>query len=292
MFRSSYRPNEAAAAGQMSKDASVDSEKGDKQATARAEKKARGFFWCFSCCSFLYCFSHCRGSRKKKIVMLLGPPGSGKGTVGPRIQGALGIPVLSTGDILRQAVAAGTPVGLEAGALMAAGQLVPDEVVVQIIQDRTRKRDCASGFILDGFPRTLTQAEALDRILAKAGEAVTCVLALEVPNKMLEERITGRWVHKESGRSYHVKNFPPKSLPNGKNPTTKNMLDDETGEPLMQRPDDTKAALKDRLKNYHKLTTPIVGHYNTKGIVFKVNAQEAGLCWEECARVLNVREAL
>ena len=154
--------------------------------------------------------------------------------------------------------------------------------------------DCKTGFILDGFPRTLEQAKKLDKMLAKTGDSVNLVMALELPDSVLEERICGRWIHKKSGASYHVMFKPPASMEkdaDGK-PIPESMKDDATGEPLMQRPDDTKAALKDRLKNYHKLTTPIVGHYNTKGIVFKVNAQEAGLCWEECARVLNVREAL
>ena len=199
-------------------------------------------------------------------------PGAGKGSQAPRIVEALGIPQLSTGDMLRAAVAAGTAVGVEAKGVMAAGGLVSDELVVSIIEDRVKAADCASGFILDGFPRTIEQAKKLDEMLAKVKDKVTSVVALEVPDSVLEERICGRWVHKASGRSYHIKFNPPKSLPPDAPPTPATMLDDETNEELMQRADDTAAALASRLATYHAETVPILKHYEPSGIVTRVDA--------------------
>ena len=173
----------------------------------------------------------------KKIMILFGPPGSGKGSQAPNIVKALGIPQLSTGDMLRAAVAAGTEIGKKAQGVMQSGGLVSDDLVVSIIAERIQAADCASGFILDGFPRTVEQTKMLDEMLAKDGESVTYVVALQVPDEVLTERICGRWVHKASGRSYHIKFAPPKSLGGGE-PSTETMLDDETGEPLMQRADD------------------------------------------------------
>ena len=180
---------------------------------------------------------------KKKIMILFGPPGAGKGTAAPVIVDALKIPQLSTGDMLRAAVAAGTDVGKEADSVMKEGKLVSDELVVRVITERIAADDCKPGFILDGFPRTVPQAQMLDDMLTKAGEGVTNILSLEVPDAVLEERICGRWMHKASGRSYHVKFKPPKSLKEGEAPTAENMLDDETNEPLYQRKDDTADAL-------------------------------------------------
>ena len=221
--------------------------------------------------------------------MLFGPPAAGKGTHGPRIEEAFGLPTLSTGDMLRQAVADETPVGLQAKEVMAAGKLVSDEIVINIVKDRTSKEDCSDGFILDGFPRTVEQAKALDAILAATGEKVTCVLALEVPDDVLESRITGRWVHKASGRSYHTQNNPPKSLPKGAEPTAANMLDDETGQPLMQRADDTKEALKDRLQAYHSQTVPILAHYAPTGVVVRADANRPmDAVWKTIASSLGI----
>jgi adenylate kinase len=163
--------------------------------------------------------------------------------------------------MLRAAVAAGTPVGLQAKAAMDAGALVTDDIVCGIIADRIAQKDCEDGFILDGFPRTVEQAKKLDEVLAKNGEAVSKVIELRVPDSVLEERICGRWVHKSSGRSYHAKFNPPKSLKKGKLPKPKHMKDDVTGEPLTQRSDDTSAALVARLKAYHAQTVPVLEHY-------------------------------
>ena len=225
----------------------------------------------------------------RSILILFGPPGAGKGTHAPKIVSELSIPQLSTGDMLRAAVAAGTEVGKQAKAIMDTGGLVTDEIVIGIIRDEIAKESCKSGFILDGFPRTVAQAKALDAMLAaEPYEEVNCVLALEVPDAVLTERICGRWIHKASGRSYHVKFAPPKSLAAGAVPSSDNMLDDETGEPLIQRGDDTEEALTKRLSSYHSETVPILEHYKPKGIVNLVNADQAmENVWAEVQAGLN-----
>lgn len=212
----------------------------------------------------------------RNIMILFGPPGAGKGTHGPKVENLLGIPQLSTGDMLRAAVAAQTEVGKKAQAVMKAGGLVSDEIVVGIIRDRIKEEDCRLGFILDGFPRTVVQAKALDKMLAQEGACVSKVVELQVPDEVLEERICGRWIHKKSGRSYHVKYAPPKSMRTSADgsPVAESMKDDETGEPLMQRPDDTASALVKRLKGYHNETVPILKHYEPNGVVETVNANQ------------------
>jgi len=206
------------------------------------------------------------------VMILFGPPGAGKGSQAPKIVDKLAIPQLSTGDMLRAAVAAGSDVGKQAKDVMASGGLVSDELVVSIIRERIKDTDCEGGFILDGFPRTVEQAKMLDGMLAGSDDKVSLVLALEVPDEVLTERICGRWVHKASGRSYHVKFAKPKSLTDGVAPTVETMLDDETGEPLMQRADDTEEALTKRLQGYHEQTVPILAHYEPAGVVSRVDA--------------------
>jgi len=206
----------------------------------------------------------------RTIVMIFGPPGAGKGSQAPQIVELLGVPQLSTGDMLRAAVAAGTEIGKKADELMKAGKLVDDETMMLVIKERIKEADCAKGFLLDGFPRTVPQAEALDALLKETGEKVSYVVQLKVPDEVLEERICGRWIHKPSGRSYHVKFAPPKSLGNGK-PNKKNMKDDETGEDLIQRGDDTAEALKKRLTEYHNQTVPILEHYKPMGIISEID---------------------
>lgn len=212
----------------------------------------------------------------RNVMILFGPPGAGKGTHGPNIENLLNIPQLSTGDMLRAAVANQTEVGKQAEAVMKAGGLVSDDIVIRIIKDRIKEPDCKTGFILDGFPRTLAQAKALDAMLAEEGAVVSKVVELQVPDSVLEERICGRWIHKKSGRSYHVKYAPPKSMkvgPDG-HPIVESMKDDETGEPLMQRKDDTAKALVKRLQGYHNETVPILKHYKPTGVVRTVNANQ------------------
>jgi len=227
-------------------------------------------------------------SASRTIIVLFGPPGSGKGTHAPKIVARVGIPQLSTGDMLRAAVAAGTPVGLEAKGVMESGGLVSDDLVVNIIKDRTKEPDCARGFILDGFPRTVVQAQKLDAELAKAGEKVSLVVELNVPDEVLTERICGRWIHKASGRSYHVKFNKPSSLKEGLEPGAETMLDDITQEPLMQRADDTEEALKKRLEGYHGDTVPILAHYQPGGIVKKANGnQNSDDVWKEIEDIIQ-----
>lgn len=185
----------------------------------------------------------------RNIMIITGPPGAGKGSQAPKIVDALNIPQLSTGDMLRAAVANQTEVGKMAEAKMKAGELVSDEIVVGIIEDRIKEMDCGWGFMLDGFPRTTVQAQCLDKILSKSNEKVNSVVAIEVPDAKLEARVCGRWIHKKSGRSYHATYEPakPKSLKPGMKADASNMIDDVTGEPLIQRPDDSPTALYTRL---------------------------------------------
>ena len=223
----------------------------------------------------------------RDVMILFGPPGAGKGSQAPKIVETMGIPQLSTGDMLRAAVAAGTEMGVKAESVMESGGLVTDDIVVAIISDRIRERDCRRGFILDGFPRTVEQAKMLDEMLAEKNERVKHVVALNVPDDVLTERICGRWIHKASGRSYHVKFARPRSLADGAEPSEETMLDDETGEPLMQRADDTATALMKRLEGYHKMTVPILEHYEPAGVVEPVNGNQAiDAIWTDVEKVL------
>jgi len=212
----------------------------------------------------------------RNIMILTGPPGAGKGSQAPKIVEKLNIPQLSTGDMLRAAVANQTEIGKKAQAKMKAGELVSDDIVVGIIKDRIAEMDCGWGFILDGFPRTIAQTKALDELLASQGEKVNSVVAIAVPDEFLAKRICGRWIHKNSGRSYHTTYPPamPKSLKPGMEPSKETMLDDVTGEALMQRPDDTAEALKKRLTEYHAQTVPILNHYGPKNIVSVIDGSK------------------
>jgi len=192
-------------------------------------------------------------NKPEKRLILVGPPGSGKGTQSPKIKNEHCLCHLATGDMLRAAVAAKTQLGMEAKAAMESGALVTDDLVVGIIADAVKSPECRNGFILDGFPRTIVQAAKLDEMLAKTGNKIDKVLNFEVPDEILVERVTGRWIHATSGRSYHTKFAPPKVA--GK--------DDVTGEPLMQRKDDNAETLKTRMQAYHAQTRPVLAHYQT-----------------------------
>jgi len=201
----------------------------------------------------------------KKNIVLIGPPGSGKGTQGPIIKEKYDLCHLATGDLLRLAVQAGTEMGKKADAVMKAGGLVSDDIVVGIIQDNIKAPECKNGFILDGFPRTTGQAEKLDEMLvSQSAGKIGHVLEFKVPDEVLVERICGRLIHLASGRSYHVKFAPPKV--EGK--------DDITGEPLMKRKDDNEEALKKRLDAFHKQTKPVVDYYAKQGLYTPINANQ------------------
>lgn len=180
-------------------------------------------------------------------VILLGSPGSGKGTQAQFIVDRFGIPQISTGDMLRAAVRAGTPLGLEAKKVMDAGQLVSDDIILGLIQERIVQDDCRNGFLLDGFPRTIAQADGL----AAMGIVIDHVVEIQVDDEEIVKRMSGRRVHPASGRSYHVLFNPPKV----------EGLDDETGEPLIQRDDDKEETVRKRLEVYHQQTEALVGYY-------------------------------
>ncbi len=181
-------------------------------------------------------------------IILLGAPGAGKGTQATFIKEKFNIPQISTGDMLRAAVKAGTPLGLEAKKFMDAGGLVPDEVIIGLVKERIKDADCQSGFLFDGFPRTIPQAAAMK----DAGVDIDYVVEIDVPDEEIIKRLSGRRVHPASGRVYHVAFNPPKVV--GK--------DDVTGEDLVQRDDDREEVIKKRLEVYHDQTEQLVGYYS------------------------------
>ncbi|HEY0563900.1 MAG TPA: adenylate kinase [Methylophilus sp.] len=181
-------------------------------------------------------------------LILLGAPGAGKGTQATFIKEKFNIPQISTGDMLRAAVKAGTQLGLEAKKFMDAGGLVPDEVIIGLVKERIKDADCQAGFLFDGFPRTIPQAEAMKQ----AGVEIDYVVEIDVPDEAIVERMSGRRSHPASGRTYHVKFNPPKVT--GK--------DDITGEDLVQRDDDKEEVVKNRLNVYHAQTKQLVGYYS------------------------------
>ncbi|MCE2745850.1 MAG: adenylate kinase [Burkholderiales bacterium] len=180
-------------------------------------------------------------------LILLGAPGAGKGTQATFIKEKFGIPQISTGDMLRAAVKAGTPLGIEAKKVMDSGGLVSDDIIINLVKERLKESDCANGYLFDGFPRTIPQAEAMKQ----AGVKIDFVLEIDVPHDAIIDRMSGRRTHPASGRTYHVKFNPPK----------KEGIDDLTGEPLVQRDDDKEETVKKRLDVYEKQTRPLVDYY-------------------------------
>jgi len=193
----------------------------------------------------------------QRNVILLGAPGAGKGTQAERVVAGYALPHISTGEMLRAAVAAGTEMGLAAQKVMGAGALVPDDVVIGIVRDRLAQADAQKGFVLDGFPRTIAQAERLDAMLAAGGRAVTHVILIDVPEDELVERLAGRRMCKGCGKGYHVVFDPPQ----------KEGLCDVCGAGLYQRSDDNEATVRNRLKVYRAQTEPLVGYYEGRGVL-------------------------
>lgn len=183
-------------------------------------------------------------------IVLLGPPGAGKGTQAKAICTAFGIPQISTGDMLRAAISGGTELGKRVRAVMDRGDLVSDAIIIQLVEERIGQADCANGFLFDGFPRTIAQAQALE----DAAVAMDAVVEIQVPDEEVVRRMSGRRVHPGSGRVYHVV-FNPPQVPD---------VDDETGEPLLQRDDDQEATVRDRLAVYQEQTLPLVAFYQAR----------------------------
>lgn len=188
-------------------------------------------------------------------MILVGPPGAGKGTQAGALVNRFGISHISTGDMLRAAVSQGTALGKQADGYMKAGGLVPDDLVIAMVIERIQQPDCADGFMLDGFPRTRPQAEALDTELEKAGLALDVVLQIEVPDALIVERITGRRLDPDTGEIYHVEFRPPPA---------------DVAPRVIQRKDDTERACRARLEKYHSETAPIVPFYEAKGLLKRV----------------------
>ena len=195
-------------------------------------------------------------------VLIMGPAGAGKGTMSDLILKEYDIPHISTGDMLRANVANHTDLGNKAKAYMDAGKLVPDEVINAMVEDRLQQPDCQKGYLLDGYPRTLVQAKEFERIAAKIGKPVECVLGLEVDFEVLKDRITGRRICPKCGATYHIHNFPPKV----------EGVCDNCGEKLVQRSDDTVEKLTKRMEEYEKSTKPVIDFYDQKGLVTHLDA--------------------
>ena len=197
-------------------------------------------------------------------ILLLGPPGGGKGTQANFLIEKYNIPQISTGDMLRGHLKNNSNLGIEAKKFMDAGELVPDDVIINMMQERLNEDDCKNGYILDGFPRTLSQAEGLNLLLNNLNQNLDYVIVIDVDDQIIIERMGGRRVHPDSGRTYHTIFNPPKS-PN---------QDDLTGEELIIRPDDQAETVKNRLNVYHLQTKPLINYYNNKRLIKTVNGEK------------------
>lgn len=194
-------------------------------------------------------------------IILLGPPGAGKGTQAERVADRLGVPHISTGDMFRQAVSQQTPLGLKAKEYMEKGLLVPDEIVTGIVEDRLKKEDASRGFVLDGFPRTVAQARALDSALERAGVSIDATVNLSVADEVIVERLTGRRVCRSCGANYHVRFDPP----------AREGICDRCGGELYQRDDDTEETVRRRLAVYKEQTQPLVDYYRVNGALVSID---------------------
>jgi len=197
-------------------------------------------------------------------ILLIGPPGGGKGTQAKKISSKFNIPQISTGDMLREHVKKMSPLGIKAKEFMDSGELVPDNLILEMMKKKLSDNECQNGYILDGFPRTLPQAEGLDRILNEINSKLNNVIIIEVNDNAIIDRMSGRRVHKNSGRIYHIKFNPPKN----------DGLDDITNEPLSIRSDDKKETVKNRLEIYHDITKPLINYYSKKNILSTVNGED------------------
>ena len=198
-------------------------------------------------------------------IVLLGPPGAGKGTQAKSISNRYSIPHISTGDIFRKNISENTPLGIEAKSYMDNGQLVPDEVTINMVKDRLQQDDCKNGYLLDGFPRTVHQAEALDNFLTEREESIDTALLIEVPKEFILERMTGRRVCPSCGASYHIKFNPP----------TNDGKCDLCGSDVIQRKDDTEETVKERLDVYENQTQPLIYFYKNKKQLSVVDGTQA-----------------
>ena len=198
-------------------------------------------------------------------LLMMGPPGAGKGTQAARLVKKYNIPQISTGDMFRAAVKEGTPLGLKAKAYMDSGSLVPDEVTIGIVRERLAKDDCKGGFILDGFPRTVEQADALAKILDELGKKISCVLNISVPADYLVERAVGRRICRKCGATYHVKFHAPKA----------ESVCDECGGELYQRADDNAETMTKRLAAYEASTRPLIDYYKSAGIYHEIDGRQS-----------------
>lgn len=196
-------------------------------------------------------------------ILLIGPPGGGKGTQAKKLSSKFDIPQISTGDMLREHVKKLSPLGIKAKEFMDSGELVPDKLILEMMKKKLSDNECENGYILDGFPRTLPQAEGLDLLLNEINSELNKVIIIEVNDNVIIDRMNGRRVHKNSGRIYHIEFNPPK----------KEGLDDITNEPLSIRSDDKKETVKNRLDIYHDITKPLISYYVNKGILSTVNGE-------------------
>ena len=197
-------------------------------------------------------------------VILLGPPGAGKGTIAKALMQHDGSVQISTGDILRAAIAAGTTLGKQVEAAMAAGNLVTDELIMDIMEQRLQEEDCQQGYLLDGFPRTIPQAEALKALLAKLGETLDCVLELDIPRDVIVDRLTTRRTCNNCGEIYNIKSKPPRV----------EGVCDVCGSDIVQRDDETEEAIENRLQVYNELTAPLVEFYRNDGLLVSVPSSD------------------
>ena len=204
-------------------------------------------------------------SEDRTFVILLGPPASGKGTQAARLREHMELPHIASGDLFRYNLKNETPLGLQAKAYMDRGELVPDDITIAMVLDRLEQPDTHQGAILDGFPRTITQAEALDRALAEQDDKVTRVLNIQVPDEVLVERVTGRRICKNCGATYHVTFNPPEE----------EGVCDVCGGELYQRPDDNEETVRNRIRVYREQTAPLIAYYNEKGVLEEIDGDQS-----------------